>query len=92
MSFNWYDVIEKIISDLEKSGYTNYTTEIIDRVRSGAMFGEIISGVCSKLLDIKISDSDAYNLIKEDSERLIEFCKSNGIIPYPSNLSKNDLL
>ncbi len=89
MSFEWNKSIEKIKNDLENIGYTEYRKQINERQLSGSMFGEIILGVCSKLLEIKISDPVAYNHIRMDAEKLIEYSIANGLYPRANNLSEN---
>jgi hypothetical protein len=89
MSFEWYKSIDKIKNKLDERGYTSYKQEITERELAGSMFGEILLGVCSKLMEIKIRDQQAYNEIREDAEELIEYCISNGLHPRPTNLSEN---
>lgn len=81
MSFEWYNRIEKIKNILEEIGYVSFKNEIMDRQVAGSTFSEILLGVCSKLIDIKLRDQMAYDMIRADAEELIAFCISVGLTP-----------
>ena len=87
MSFEWYECIKRIINNLKAAGYIEFSEQVHDRQLSGAVSSEILMAVGSKLLDIKLGDSNAYNIIRTDSESLIQFSNSIGLFPRPTNFS-----
>ena len=89
MSFEWYKSIEKIKDKLSERGYASYKQEIAERELAGSMFSEILLGVCSKLMEIKIQNQQAYNQIREEADELIAYSISIGLYPRPTNLSEN---
>jgi len=81
MSFPWYESIKNIRVKLENSGYKFYSEEILNRELGGAMASEILLAVCSKLLEIKKSDKNAFKIIQKETTSLIEYCNSIGLYP-----------
>jgi len=45
------------------------------------MASEILLAVCSKLLEIKKSDKNAFKIIQKETTSLIEYCNSIGLYP-----------
>jgi hypothetical protein len=73
--------IEGIKDKLSLAGYPNFVTEILDLQLSGGTGGEVLISVCSKLIEIKHTNRDAYLIIEDESDDLINYCKSLGMYP-----------
>lgn len=79
---NFLESIESIKKILDNAGKSHFSAQILDLQLSGGTGGEVLISVCSKLLDIKELDNATYQLIKEESEKLIKYAKSIGLYPH----------
>jgi DNA repair protein RadC len=77
---NFLEKIELIKSKLTKVGESKLVEEILDLQLSGGTGGEVLISVCSKLLEIKRTNKH-YQLIKKETEELIQYANSIGLIP-----------
>ena len=75
------DLIRQIILKIELAGYESIANEISEVEKAAATGGELISSVCSKLLEIKQIYPDLYIVIREDVKKLLDFAHSFGIYP-----------
>ena len=73
---NYLEKINEIKGKLTSAGHPNLVHEILDRQASGGIGGEVLISVCSKLIEIKYTSPGAYAIIEDESNNLINYCKS----------------
>jgi len=73
---NWHKVLKNIYHKLELSGFQVIKDDIHEGQLSGGTSGEIFSIVLSKLLEIKRSNKEVYQLVEIEIEEFIRYAKS----------------
>jgi hypothetical protein len=78
---NFLEKIEEIKKVFINNGFIDLSNDILGRQISGGTGGEVLIGVCSKLLEIKRVNLPAFKLIEPIAKQLISYCHSLGIYP-----------
>jgi hypothetical protein len=78
---NFLENIQKIKDTLTHANYMVLTNEILELQLSGGTGGEVLISVCSKLIEIKYTNSKAYCLIEIESSELINYAQSLRLYP-----------
>lgn len=59
--------------------YEFLSKELNEEINKGVTGGEMISNVAGFLVNVKMSNNMAYNVVKDDIEMYLDYCYSIGI-------------
>lgn len=83
---NYIEKLNAIRLTLNNNGYQNISDTLSDRMLAGSTGGEVFSIACSTLMGIEDYNYNAYILIKNDIEELINYANRIGYFPLKTSI------
>jgi hypothetical protein len=77
---NWHNTLRSIYSKLDANGFHEISRDIYQGQLSGGTGGEIFDIVITKLISIKNNEPNVYEIIKTETDSLIDYGKSIGYL------------